>query len=81
MTEGVPSTASKTPRGLVPSGCRAAFPPQGEFRLRAAGGRRSEAGISAAVENPEDQRKTDGIFGHRKADRGTALRALRVCGG
>ena len=75
-----PVQAQNTPRTL-PSGCRKAFPAHGEFRLRFFFHRQREAGISAAVENPEDQRKPDGIFGHRKADRGTALRALRVCGG
>ena len=46
-----------------------AFPAHGEGRLRAAGGRGSEAGISAAVEKPEDQRKPERLFGHRKVDR------------
>ena len=46
-----------------------AFPAHGECRLRAAAGRGSEAGISAAVEKPEDQRKPERLFGHRKVDR------------
>ena len=45
------------------------FPLRGNCRLRAAGGRGSEAGISAAVEKPEDQRKPERLFGHRKVDR------------
>ena len=46
-----------------------AFPAHGEKSLRAAGGRKSEGSFSAAVEKPEDQRKPERFFGHRKADR------------
>ena len=72
---------AKHPEGLCPRGAAKPSPRTGEKSPRAACGRKSEGSFSAAVENPEDQRKPDGIFGHRKADRGTALRALRVCGG
>ena len=39
-----------------------------ELRPRAACGGKSEDGISAAVENPEEQRKPERVFGHRKAE-------------
>ena len=52
-----------------PTFVRSTSPAQGELRVPAAGGGRRELAISAAVENPEDQRKPDGIFGHRKVDR------------
>ena len=52
-----------------PTFVRSTSPAQGELRVPAAGGVRRELAISAAVENPEDQRKPDGIFGHRKVDR------------
>jgi len=56
-------------------------PRTGEKSPRAACGRKSEGSFSAAVEKHEEKRKPEVFFGHRKVDRGTALRALRVCGG
>ena len=45
---------------------------RGEWRPRAAGGGRSEAAISAAVEKREEQHKPEAFFGYRKVDRQTA---------
>ncbi len=45
-----------------------AVPSDGEWRPAAAGGGRRQAGISAAVENPEDERKPERVFGHRKVE-------------
>ena len=41
---------------------RSTSPAQGELRVPAAGGGRRELAISAAVENPEDQRKPERFF-------------------
>ena len=40
---------------------------KGGFRSAAAGGRRRQTGIPAAVEKCKEQRKPDAFFGHRKA--------------
>ena len=69
-----------TPRAS-PRGAAKPSPRTGERSPRAACGRKSEGSFSAAVENCKDQRKPAAVFGYRKVDRGTALRALRVCGG
>ena len=77
----IKSLIPKHPEGLCPRGAAKPSPRTGEFRLRAACGRKSEGSFSAAVENCKDQRKPAAVFGYRKVDRGTALRALRVCSG
>ena len=46
-----------------------AFPAHGEKQAAAASGRRRRFAFTAAVEKTEDQRKPEGFFGYRKADR------------
>ena len=52
----------------------------GELRAAAAGGRKRQRAISAAVEEPEDKHKPERFFGNRKADAATRGGPLRRAG-
>ena len=52
-------------------------PCTGELRSRAAGGRESGIGITAAIEKREEKRKPEAFFANRKAASGGAKRRMR----